>query len=126
MNLQVNVHERGSVSLVSAVLTNPHDRRARFRLENELDGVVWPPRRRGRPEAGWDEAGFEGVIDPGDRLALGYAVPAPLETPAAVIAWSEPAADRNPSPDVRSAARSFRDPRPPRSVLSPVQGGELE
>ncbi|MDR5656064.1 hypothetical protein RH831_02580 [Halodesulfurarchaeum sp. HSR-GB] len=106
-------------ALVTAVLENPHDEPARFRLRNELDGPVWPPRRRGHPEAGWDADGYEGVLEPGERRALGYAVPAAPQEEPATIAWTEPAEATDSAPTAETAARSFRDPRPPRSVISP-------
>lgn len=47
----------------------------RVRVRNELPGPVLPPRREGVPERGWDEGGFEGVLDAGEERALGYACP---------------------------------------------------
>lgn len=47
----------------------------RVRVRNELPGPVLPPRREGVPERGWDEDGFEGVLDAGEERILGYACP---------------------------------------------------
>lgn len=134
---------RAGITLVSVVVTNPHDEPVRFRLANELDGPVWPPRTNGRIEAGWDADGYEGVLDPGERVSIGYATPAPEESPAAVIErverveGSDPRSDNGregrspPQPGGEQAAgsgplsgferalRSFQDPRPPRDVLLP-------
>lgn len=107
------------VTFVSVVARNPHDQPARFRLENALDGPVLPPRTRGRPVAGWDESGYEGVIAAGAREGLGYASEAKPRDPPAVIAWVEPA-EADPDPAEESPVRKFADPRPPRSVLSPA------
>ena len=98
MDCTVSTTEIDGATLVSAIVANPHDEPARYRLENELDGPVWPPRRRGHPVAGWDESGYEGVLGPGERDSLGYAVPAQPEgvqaqpvDPPARVAWTEPA-----------------------------------
>lgn len=140
MDCTVSTVALDGVTLVSAIVENPHEEAARYRLENELDGPIWPPRRRGIPERGWDESGYESVLGVGERESIGYAVPAPPADPVARIAWTEPAdsldglGDRNsatgreatsipsidPAGDVAgSALRSFGDPRPPRSVLTP-------
>jgi hypothetical protein len=120
MDCTISTAALDGATLVSVVVANPHDEPARYRLENELDGPLWPPRRRGQPEAGWDETGYEGVLGPGERDSLGYAVPAEPAEPPARIAWTEPAdpTDRA-STSPGATVRSFRDPRPPRSVLSP-------
>lgn len=120
MDCTVSTTALDGATLVSAIVENPHDEPARYRLENDLDGPVWPPRRRGYPEPGWDESGFEGVVEPGERHSLGYAVPAEPADPPARIAWTEPADSTDRGGDTAdSTARSFRDPRPPRSVLAP-------
>lgn len=119
MDCTTSTVEIDGATLVTVVLENPHDRPVRIRVENDLPGPVWPPRRRGHPESGWDEDGYEGVLDPGERTALGYAVPATGESPAAHVASAEPIAGSAPENDAPVAAQ-FRDPRPPRSVLSPV------
>lgn len=122
MDCHATAHEIDGATLVSVLVENPHEEGARFRLANELDGPVHPPRRRGHPEAGYDEAGYEGVLEPGERAALGYSVPAPSADPPATIAWTEPAETTERRPDAAAVARRFRDPRPPRSVVSPIDG----
>lgn len=112
---------REGITLVSVVVTNPHDEPVRFRLANELDGPLWPPRTNGRIEASWDADGYEGVLDPGERVSLGYATPAAEKSPAAVIERVERAEGTNPHPASERALRSFQDPRPPRDVLVPGQ-----
>lgn len=120
MDCTVSTTALDGVTLVSLVVENPHDEPARYRLENDLDGPVWPPRRRGYPEPGWDESGYEGVLDPGERQALGYAVPADATDPPARIAWTEPASGTDGGEEqTNSTPRSFGDPRPPRGVLAP-------
>mgnify|MGYP006297080103 CR=1 FL=1 len=123
MDLKTDTTAVGGVTFVSVVVANPYDEPARFRIQNALDGPVWPPRTRGYPEAGWDEDGYEGVLDAGEQRALGYAAPSSPSNPPVAIAWTEPAADSGSEAEEGEslpALRSFGDPRPPRSVLSPI------
>lgn len=79
------------VTLVRLYVTADHPRRVR--VENRLDGPVWPPRRQGEPAAGWADDAFEGRVTPDDRLVMGYATPAPPDDdPPAAIVRDEPAA----------------------------------
>jgi len=93
------------------------------RLEQQLDGPVWPPRREGRPADGWDEGGYEGVVPADARIALGYATPAPpTETPVTVTA-AEPVATRDRRQydghltDPDDVVRQLGDPSPPREAV---------
>jgi hypothetical protein len=115
----LTIREQG-VTFVSVFVHNPHDESARFRVEHALDGPLWPPRTRGVPEAGWDSNGYEGTLEAGAHLALGYATPASPSDPPARLVWAEPAGDRDVGPDGESTRRRFADPRPPRSVVSPT------
>lgn len=73
---------RDGVTLVELAVTA--DTAERIRIESQLR-PVWPPRRQGVPATGWDEAGFEGRVDPSTPLVLGYASPAtPTDPPATV------------------------------------------
>jgi hypothetical protein len=139
MELSCSTTRRQGVTLVSLVLANPHDEPAQVRLERGHDGPVWPPRRSGRPEPGWDASGFEGVVAAGERVGLGYATPAEPVDPMAEIVRVEPAAGREVagqrSGQVRArtsrgmpsgggvddgpvTARDYPDPRPPRDTVS--------
>jgi hypothetical protein len=77
------------VTLVRLYVT-AEDRR-RVRVENRLDGPVWPPREEGQPAAGWDDDAFEGVVTPDHRLVAGYATPAPPTEPPAEVVADDPA-----------------------------------
>lgn len=116
----------GDATLVSVVLEV--DRPRRVRVTNELDGPVWPPRRRGVPAASWDETGFEGRVE--GRRALGYATPAPpdSEEPPVDVEWLGPAdgdPDAGPAhpnvpavePTPDGVVRALGDPGPPRDAV---------
>jgi hypothetical protein len=131
------VESRAGVSLVELTVANPTDCARRVRVANRLDGAVWPPRREGVPEAGWDDGGFEGVLAPGECRALGYASPAESVEPPAELVWTERAGASDPienteraGPSERtddagwsadatpeSVLRSLGDPRPPADAV---------
>lgn len=119
MNVDRETRHIDGVTLVSLRVGNPHDEPLRFRIENRLEGPVWPPRRGGRPDEGWDENGYEGVLGPGRGRGLGYATPGPDSNPPAVLAWVEPADQAWNREEARSVFARFGDPRPPRGVLTP-------
>lgn len=73
--------ETDGVVLVQIRLENPDPVAQHVRVLNTLDGPSLYPRRRGVPEAGWDRNGFAGEVPAGADRALGYACPAPIETP---------------------------------------------
>ena len=129
----------GTVTLVELVVENPDDTATRIRIGNRLDGPVWPPRSDGVPEAGWDDGGFEGVVEGDDRISLGYASPGTRDDPPVEVVWTEraetPREDRPPSdpprgagldssdvvvdaePTVHGAIRALEDPRPPSDAV---------
>jgi hypothetical protein len=129
---------------VELVVRNPTAIARRFRIGNRLDGPVWPPRREGVPAAGWDDGGYEGVVEAEDRRALGYASPlqsgespaeaedspaeAPSEPPAELV-WTERAGDSE-SPDAEATpeevVRSLGDPRPPADAVPTPRSGDSE
>ncbi|MFW5918891.1 MAG: hypothetical protein ACOCSF_01670 [Halanaeroarchaeum sp.] len=120
MHLSATAHEAGGVTFVSLVVTNDADEPKRFRVASSLDGPVWPPRVHGVAAAGWDEAGYEGVLDAGVSAPLGFATPAPAADPPAEIAWVEPAGESEPEGTTPEAIlRSMGDPRPPADVVRP-------
>jgi len=111
------------VTLVELVVTSEQPQRVR--VESALT-PVWPPRRQGVPEPGWDGATVEGVVDDGP-LVVGYATPAaPVDPPATVT--SEPVAEDDLSP--RTLVRALGDATPPRDALpgvdSPVDSSDDE
>lgn len=134
----------GETTLVEVVLANDGPAR-RVRVENDLDGPLYPPRTDGVPAEGWDEGGYEGRVGSGERLALGYATPAEAgENPPVSVEWldpleEEPRIEDHPAVgEVAATAdgvvRELEDPRPPRDAVpvaseteeSPVGEGAIE
>ena len=91
VTLDWRLERSGGVTLVGLVVEA--DRSCRVRVENSLDGPVWPPRRHGEPVAGWEDGTFTGRVPDDGTLTVGYATPAPIEEPPATVAAVEPAAD---------------------------------
>lgn len=120
MRLRTTARERAGVTFVSIVVTNDDPGPKRYRVANRLDGPVWPPRVHGTVAAGWDEAGYEGVLAVDATQPLGYATSGAPVDPPAELAWTEPAGESEPegaNPD--AIMRSFGDPRPPADVVIP-------
>jgi hypothetical protein len=128
------VDRRDDTSLVELLVVNETSHPRRFRLANRLDGPVWPPRTCGLPADGWDDAGFEGVIEAEHRLALGFASPARPVDPPAEIVWDERESSREPSressadsiTEPNAVVRLLADPRPPRDVVGLSDPTELD
>ena len=99
VTLEWSCERSDGVTLVSLVVAA--DRPCRVRVENRLDGPVWPPRRRGQPAVGWDGDAFEGTVPAEGRLTVGYATPARPADPPAEVVSTEPADEPSASPDRR-------------------------
>jgi len=123
MELDWSQEAAGPVTLVHARLQNERATDRRVSLRNCLDGPVLPPRRHGVPEAGWDREGPTTVVPAGERVAIGYACPAPPADPPVVV--DEVTAAEAPTSDdtAATAIRELGDHRPPRAVLG---GGSAE
>jgi len=70
---------RAGVTFVRAVVENESSERQRVTLAVEPDGVVWPPRRRGVPAAGWAEDAVALTVDAGNARGVGFATPEPVD-----------------------------------------------
>jgi hypothetical protein len=94
----------------------------RIRVEQRLDGPVWPPRREGRPEPGWDDAGYEGVVPADGRLVLGYATPAPPAPEPVSVEEGEAVPEDEDGDDTLGAPdavlQRLGDPAPPRDAVA--------
>ena len=99
--LDYETERTDGVTLVRLYVTAEH--RRRVRVENRLDGPVWPPRREGQPAAGWDGDTFEGVVTADRRLVAGYATPAPPADPPADLVADDPATPGTPAGPVGAA-----------------------
>lgn len=111
--LESHCRTAGGVTLVEVCVTAARPRRVR--VENCLEGPVWPPRSDGVPEPGWNGDGFEGRVEPDEPLVLGYASPAdPADPPARIAEEGEPG-DREPTPQAVVKALGRREP--PRDAL---------
>lgn len=117
MRLETETHRRGGVTLVAVRVTNDGDAPQRVRVANRCDGEMWPPRRNGLPAPGWDDGGWEGVVDSGATRPLGYATADPPADPPVEFAWTERAAGGEPT--AAGAVADFGDPRPPRDAVEP-------
>lgn len=123
------------VTLVRVELRNPTAVDRRVRVTNRLGGPVLPPRREGVPERGWTERGYDGTVDAGGRLALGYATPAAVERPPVAVvddgrADGSGRSESTPEPGTRPEAvvRQLGSPRPPADALpdpSSPEGGDV-
>lgn len=119
MRVHATTDTTGDVTLVAVRLTNPASRPKRVRLANRLDGPVWPPRIGGRPAPGWDDGGYEGVLEARETRTLGYATSAtPVddrEAEPVEVAWVEDAPDGPPEEPMAPGVIVSRlgNPRPP-------------
>ncbi|WP_436925445.1 DUF7857 domain-containing protein [Halosimplex amylolyticum] len=92
VTLDWSLERSDGVTLVGLVVAA--ERPCRVRIENRLEGPVWPPRRRGRPADGWEDGVFTGEVPAEGRLTVGYATPASPADPPAEVVETEPASDR--------------------------------
>ncbi|MXR50323.1 hypothetical protein GRX03_01695 [Halovenus sp. WSH3] len=107
------------VTLVELTVTS--ERATRVRVESTLR-PVWPPRRQGRPAAGWDGPVFEAEVDEDERLVVGYASPAERVDPPAEVTTRPPEEEEVDPADV---IRALGDGTPPRDAV-PTGGTSAE
>lgn len=93
-----SVRRHNGVTLVEVLVQND-GAITRVRVHNRLDGAVWPPRRRGVPEEGWRDDGFEGVLGADETLALGYATPGQPKTPPVSVSYGRTHAESSAESD---------------------------
>lgn len=94
IDLQTDTETIDGVTLVTCRLHNETRVARGVRVRNALDGRTLPPRRRGRPVAGWNGDRYAAVVAPQGTVAFGYASPVadPADPPARVAFVGEPAA----------------------------------
>ncbi|MHB9287328.1 hypothetical protein ACKVMT_09860 [Halobacteriales archaeon Cl-PHB] len=114
--LDCDCERTAGVTLVALTLTS--DATEEVRVDVAHDGPVWPPRRQGVPEAGWDEDGWTGTVGPDDPVVLGYATPAEVADRPATVDVAGPAGGGDVSaPTPRELVRTLGDARPPRDAV---------
>jgi len=118
MDLDATVRRRAGVTLVELRVANEAAEPRRVRVESELDGPLWYPRRHGDAAPGWDDEGYTGRVPADGRLALGFASPAdPVEPPATVACAGR--ADEAGETTPADVVADLGDPRPPRDAVAP-------
>jgi hypothetical protein len=127
VSLTCTASRTDGVTLVTGRLSSDHP--CRVRVENCLDGPVWPPRDGGVPAEGWDEAGFETTLAAAETRPVGYATPAaPADEPMRIVETTavdpDPAGEFASQGDLPSVAaepdavvRELGDPCPPRDAV---------
>jgi hypothetical protein len=75
VNVSVRTSRRAGVTFAHVLVENPSGERQRVRVAIACDGAVWPPRRRGVPEAGWDADGVTLTVDAGGVRGVGFGTP---------------------------------------------------
>lgn len=115
LTIDATAERRAGVTFVTAVVHNGTARRRRVRVEATGDGPVWPPRRQGVPERGWDDGGVTVGVGAGERCPLGFATPAPPTDDPVTVAESTVVdeADETVPATPEGVVRTLGDPSPP-------------
>lgn len=116
MRLETEFHRQRGVTLVAARVVNDDEHAKRVRVADQC-GSVRPPMGDGGPLPGWDDGGWEGVVHAGDTKPLGYATAATPTDPPVAVAWSERAAEGDPT--AAETLEALGDPRPPSDAIAP-------
>lgn len=91
VSLTCTASRENGVTLVTGCVENEtQGQSCRVRLENQLDGPVWPPQQDGVPAAGWNDDVFECVLPAGETRPIGYATPAPADDNPMIVTEAEP------------------------------------
>ncbi len=102
VDIEVDATRRNDVTFVRAVVFNDRRTPQLVRLKNRLDGPVWPPRHGAVTAPEWQGQTWEKVIEPGRRIGVGYASPAPPEPdrePLELVSVSRTADEGTASPE---------------------------
>jgi hypothetical protein len=121
------------VTLVEVVAEAGDDGPRQVRVRTDLDGPVWPPRRRGVPEARWDADDFEVVLEADETRVRGFATPALPEDPLVRLVHSRPVETASPDATAKPAPRTpdavvrrLGNPVPPRDAVPIPEPGPVE
>ncbi|WP_135534965.1 DUF7857 domain-containing protein [Halostella pelagica] len=119
VEVECRTRREDGVTLVAAVVRNDTGVRRRVRIEHTLDGPTWPPRRHGVPVEGWDGNGYVTTVAADGQTAVGFASPAPPESPSVRVASDRRAipkdGERRQTADATAGGviRRLGDPSPP-------------
>lgn len=80
VDIEMDCWQESGVTLVQATVTNTRTTAQTVRLESQLSGPTWPPKRNGREIPEWSGDTWEAVVKPGRSRGLGFASPAPPKT----------------------------------------------
>jgi hypothetical protein len=117
VDLAYETERQGGVTFVSATVTNPMTTPQVVRLQNRLDGPVWPPREGRTTAPAWDDGTWRATLAPGETRGLGYASPAePVEEPLAVRSVQR-AASGGARQDPSTVLAGLDDWMPPRTAV---------
>lgn len=97
---------RHGVTFAHVVVENESAERKRVRLQVEVDGAIWPPRRRGVPDVGWDADGVTVTVAGGGCRGIGFATPEPVDGEFAAV---ESIAGRGSLDESRTRPDRWRD-----------------
>jgi hypothetical protein len=120
VQLKVRTERHDDVTFVAATVTNDGSEPRRVTLSSRLS-PVWPPRRQGVTEAGWEDETVTLTVGGGERRGVGFASPDSVDGPVLslereqVVGDGEPESHRH-TPD--SVVRALGDPTPPGDVIS--------
>ncbi|WP_436932614.1 DUF7857 domain-containing protein [Halosimplex halobium] len=110
--------ERNGVTFVTATVSHDRGTAQVVRLENRLDGPVWPPRLGDETAPAWTDGTWEARVEPDQSLGVGYATPAPPREdggPLAVVSVTR--ADGAGEADPEEVLASLDDWSPPSDTL---------
>jgi hypothetical protein len=127
VEVDCRTERREGVTLVAAVVRNDTSVRRRVRVEHALDGPTWPPRRHGVPVEGWHGSAYVATVAAGGRTAVGFASPAPPESPAVSVTEHrrvDPADGETGTPaTAEDVVRRLGDPSPPGDAVPMASDG---
>ncbi|QLH80148.1 hypothetical protein [Halosimplex pelagicum] len=110
--------ERNGVTFVTATVSHDRGTAQVVRLENRLDGPVWPPRVGDQTAPAWTDGTWEARVGPDQALGVGYATPAPpLEDGAPLSVVSVTRAGGTDGADPEAVLASLDDWSPPSDAL---------
>lgn len=125
MEVEYETDERCGITLVEVQVRNPDPTDRTIQVTPTVDRPVLPPRVDGHPADGWDESGYEGVIEARGQLPLGFAVTGTAPDPPVEVEVVHGPGNDGDRTAVRRVLQQLGDPRPPRTP-DPESGTEID